>query len=147
LISLAVCSASLSFAQQAALSGYVKDPSGAVVPNASVTATRNDTAARWSTSSSGGGFYEFPALPPGSYDIRVDKPGFQPLIRAGLMLHVGDRVQSDLMLTVGSMNDTVTVEGGSELLNTNDASVTAIVGRETVENMPLNGRSFQGLLN
>ena len=65
LLSVAAISASLSFAQQAALSGYVKDPTGAVIPGANVTATRTDTAARWSTSSSDAGFYEFPALPPG----------------------------------------------------------------------------------
>jgi hypothetical protein len=140
-------SASLSFAQQAALSGYIKDPTGAVVPNAGVTAIRIDSAARWSTSSNDAGFYEFAALPPGSYEIHVDKAGFQPLVRAGLTMHVGDRVQTDLMLTIGSINETVTVEGGPELLNTNDASVSGVVGRETVENMPLNGRSFQSLLN
>jgi hypothetical protein len=146
LFSLAAISPSLSFAQQAALSGYVRDPSGAVVPKANVTATRTDTAAKWSTSSSDVGFYEFPALPPGSYEIRVDRAGFQPLLRAGLMLHISDRVQTDLVLTVGSTKETLTVEGGTEPLNTNDASVSAVVERETVENMPLNGRSFQSLL-
>jgi hypothetical protein len=147
LLSLAAISASLSFAQQAALSGYVKDPTGAVVPNANVTATRTDTAAKWSTLSSDAGFYEFPALLPGPYEISVEKAGFQPLARAGLMLHISDRVQIDLMLTVGSTKETLTVEGDTELLNTSDASVSAVVERETVENMPLNGRSFQSLLN
>ncbi|HKE22598.1 MAG TPA: carboxypeptidase regulatory-like domain-containing protein, partial [Bryobacteraceae bacterium] len=147
LLGLAGISASLSFAQQAAFSGYVKDPTGAVVPKANITLTRTDTAVRWSTSSSNAGFYEFPALPPGCYEIRVEKEGFQPLVSAGLMLHVSDRVQTDLTLTVGSTKEAVTVEGGTELLNTNDASVSAVVERETVENMPLNGRSFQSLLN
>jgi len=128
LLGLAAISAGLSLAQQAALSGYVKDPSGAVVPRADITAIRTDTAARWSASSSDAGLYEFPALPPGPYEIHVDKAGFQPLVRAGLMLHVSDRVQADLMLTVGSAKETVTVEGGTDLLNTNDASVNAVVG-------------------
>src|SRR5215472_14127805 len=147
LLSLVAISASLSLAQQAALSGYVKDPTGAVVPKAEVTALKTDTAAKWSVSSNDVGFYEFPALPPGPYEIHVDKAGFQPLVRGGLTLHIGDRVQTDLTLSVGTSKEAVTVEGGLELLNTSDASVSTVVERQTVENMPLNGRSFQSLLN
>ena len=147
LLSVAAISASLSLAQQAALSGYIKDPTGAMVPNATVSIIKTDTAAKWSTSSTDVGFYEFPALPPGPYEIHVDKAGFQPLDRGGLTLHIGDRVQMDVGLKVGSSKEEVTVEGGPELLNTNDASVTTVVERQTVESMPLNGRSFQSLLN
>ena len=147
LLGLVAILASLSFAQQAALSGYVKDPTGAVVPKANVAVVKTDTAAKWSTSSSDVGFYELPSLPPGPYEIHVDKAGFQPLVRGGLTLHIGDRVQIDLGLSVSASKEAVTVEGGPELLNTNDASVSTVVERQTVENMPLNGRSFQSLLN
>jgi hypothetical protein len=147
LLGLAAISAGLSLAQQAALSGYVKDPTGGVVPKADIRLIKTDTAAKWSTTSSDLGSYEFSALPPGPYEIHVDKAGFQPLVRGGLVLHIGDRVQMDLGLSVGASKEAVTVEGGPELLNTNDASVSTVVERQTVENMPLNGRSFQSLLN
>jgi hypothetical protein len=139
--------ASLSFAQHAALSGYVKDPTGAVVPNAGVTAIKTDTTAKWSVSSNDVGFYEFSALPPGPYEIRVVKAGFQPLVRSGLALHIGDHVRIDLAISIGTSKEAVTVEGGPDLLNTNDASVSTVIERQTVEDMPLNGRSFQSLLN
>jgi hypothetical protein len=79
--------------------------------------------------------------------MQVDKPGFQHLVQGNLTLHVGDRVQMNLALAVGSTKETVTVQGNPELLNTNDASVSTVIGRQTVENMPLNGRSFQSLLD
>src|SRR5262252_8386567 len=96
LLGLVAIAASLCFGQQAALSGYVKDPTGAVVPKATVDIVKKDTAAKWGTSSNDVGYYEFAALPPGPYEIQVDKAGFQPLVRAGLTMHVGDRVQTDL---------------------------------------------------
>jgi len=147
LIGVAAFSASLVLAQQAALTGYVKDPSGAVIPKAGITVIKTDTAAKWSTASSDTGLYEFSALPPGPYEIHVDKTGFQPLARGGITLHIGDRVHMDLGLSVGVSKEAVIVEGGPELLNTNDASVSTVVERQTVEDMPLNGRSFQSLLN
>src|SRR5215471_8518449 len=147
LLALVAIAASLCFGQQAALSGYVKDPTGAVVPKATVDIVKKDTAAKWGTSSNDVGYYEFAALPPGPYEIQVDKAGFQPLVRGGITLHIGDRVQLDLLLNLGASREVVTVEGGPELLNASDAAVSTVVERQTVEDMPLNGRSFQSLLN
>ena len=143
---LAIAATGVSFAQQAAVSGVVTDPSGAVVPKANIAIVRTDTAARSISTTNDAGFYEFSSLPPGPYEIHVDSPGFQPMVRRNLSLHVGDRVQIDLTLTVGNSKETVTVQGGQELLNTTDGSVSTVIDRQTVENMPLNGRSFQGLL-
>jgi hypothetical protein len=134
-------------AQQATIWGRVKDPSGAVVPGAKVTVVKADTQALLETSSSDTGIYEFPSLQPGSYEIRVEKAGFQPLVRGKLTLHIGDRVQIDLELIVGDSKEAITVESGQEALNTVDGSVSTVIERQTVENMPLNGRSFQSLLN
>jgi len=147
MLCLAAISTGLAFAQQAALFGFVKDPTGAVVPKANVTITKIDTGAKWSTASTDVGFYEFPALPPGPYELHIDKAGFQPLVRSDLRLHIGDRIQLDIPLTIGASKEALTVEGGPELLDTNDASVSTVVERQTVEDMPLNGRSFQSLLN
>jgi len=145
-VCLAIAATGVLLAQQAAVSGVVIDPSGAMVPKANVAIVRTDTAARLTTTTNDAGFYEFSSLPPGPYEIHIDSPGFQPMVRRNLSLHVGDRVQIDLTLTVGNSKETVTVQGGQELLNTTDGSVSTVIDRQTVENMPLNGRSFQGLL-
>src|SRR5262249_4085680 len=90
--------AAAASAHQPSLSGRVHDPSGAIVPEAKVTIVKTDTGARLETSSSEAGVYEFPSLQPGGYEIRVEKAGFQPLLREKLTLHVGDRLQLDLTL-------------------------------------------------
>src|SRR5215813_3772309 len=144
---LAISLAGVSLAQQAAVSGVVKDSSAAVIPGATVLILKTDTAARLTISSNEVGRYEFPSLQPGPYEIHVDKAGFQPLVRGNVTLHVGDRVQIDLTLSVGDSRETVTVQGGQESLNTTDGSLSAVIDRQMVENMPLNGRSFQSLLN
>src|SRR3954463_8056709 len=92
-LSLAGAMTCVSLAQQAAVSGFIKDPTGAVVPKANVTIVKADTSAQLSTSSGEAGFYEFSSLQPGRYEIRVDRAGFQSLVRGDLSLHIGDRVR------------------------------------------------------
>src|SRR6266545_2315063 len=78
---LTIALAGVSLAQQAAVSGVVKDSTGAVIPGATVLILKTDTATRLTTSSNEVGRYEFPSLQPGPYEIHVDKAGFQPLVR------------------------------------------------------------------
>jgi hypothetical protein len=140
-------SAGVAFAQDATLSGLVKDPSGAAVPGASVSIVKTDTQKKLTTTSSDFGLYTFSSVAPGPYEIQVDKIGFQPLVHGDLTLHVGDRVEINLTLTVGNSKEEVTVLGNQEQLQTEDASVSTVVERQMVEDMPLNGRSFQSLLS
>jgi hypothetical protein len=86
-------------------------------------------------------------LVPGTYRIEVEKPGFKKLIRADVILHVQDALDIDFEMPVGAASESVTVEGGAPLLNTESASVSTLIDNRFVENMPLNGRSFSSLID
>ena len=101
---------------------------------------------RSATTTNGGGQYVLPGLIPGSYRVEVDKEGFKGIIEAGLILHVQDVVQINFHMAVGAMSETVSVSGDSVNVNTTDGSVSTVIDRQFVENLPLNGRSFQSLL-
>src|SRR5258708_7633603 len=98
-------------AQNAGLSGTVTDPAKAVVPGATVTAIRVETGTQQKTVTNASGIYQLPELPPGQYEIQVQKEGFQTTVRHDLELHVDDRAQLNLELKVGSITQTVVVTG------------------------------------
>src|SRR6266404_1543521 len=141
------------WSQNAELSGMVTDSTKAVVPGAeitmtrvAITMTRSDTTAEQKAVTNREGSYLLRALVPGIYEIQVRKAGFQTIVRTNVELHVCDRVQLNFELKVGDITQTTTVTDSPELLQTRDASVSTVVDRATVENIPLNGRSFQSLL-
>src|SRR5260370_26741968 len=76
----------------------------------------------------------------------VSKDGFKSIVKADIELHVQDQLSINLALQVGSVMETITVEAGAPLVNTTDASVSTVVDRQFAENLPLNGRSFQSLI-
>lgn len=133
-------------AQQAGLSGFVRDPSGAVVRGARLTFTNQDTNAERRTNSNDAGLYSLPDLAPGRYELTVVSPGFQKLVRTGVTLEVAQQAQLDLQLALGTSAQTVTVEADAPMVNTTDGSVSMTVSRDFIDNMPLNGRSLQELI-
>jgi Carboxypeptidase regulatory-like domain/TonB dependent receptor len=137
-----------AFAQTetATLSGAIQDPNGAVVPYVEVTVTRIETNAAVTASTNGAGIYVFPSLQPGHYHLLVRKPGFKEVTVKDFELHVQDKLQQNFRLMVGSVSESITVTGGAPLVNTEDGSVSTVIDRRYVENLPLNGRSFQGLI-
>ncbi|HEY1501231.1 MAG TPA: TonB-dependent receptor [Acidobacteriaceae bacterium] len=136
------------FAQStsAALTGSVDDPAKAVLPNVRITAINTLTGVKTVTKTNGDGQYVLPGLIPGPYRVEVDKRGFKSIIEAGLTLHTQDAVQMNFHMAVGSMSETVTVNANGVNINTTDASVSTVIDRDFVENMPLNGRSLQDLM-
>src|SRR5262249_60501123 len=76
----------------------------------------------------------------------VEKTGFKKLVKPDVILHVQDENNIDFDLTLGATSDTVTVEAGAPLVNTESATVSTVIDRTFVENFPLNGRSFQTLI-
>jgi hypothetical protein len=130
----------------ASLSGTVLDPAGSAVPDATVNATSTDTSVNYGTKTNAEGIYVLPALPAGAYRVTVAKPGFKQTILTGLQLHTQDTVSRNFHLEVGGASESVTVNGSGIEINTQDATVGTIVGREFVENVPLNGRTLQSLL-
>jgi hypothetical protein len=139
---------SLLFGQStnATITGQVGDPTKAVIPQATVTAINNETNARFQVMTSGAGTFVITALPPGSYRIQVEKAGFRTIVKPDVVLHVQDVIELNFEMALGSQSETVTVEAGAPLLNTQSGAVSTVVDQQFVQNMPLNGRSFQSLI-
>ncbi len=130
----------------AILQGVVVDPQGAVLPQATVTITNNATSNSRTSQSNASGSFAFVGLLPGTYSLRAEHPGFQALSLPDVVLNVGGRNQVTLHLIVGSVGETVTVEAGQSPLETTDVGVSNVVSQQEIKNMPLNGRSFQDLI-
>jgi hypothetical protein len=131
----------------ASLAGRITDPSKALIIGARVAAISAGTDLRYETRTNGAGEYYLGNLPPGAYRIEVEKPGFNKLVRPGVVLHVQDALEINLEMKVGPASETVTVEGDAPLLHTTDATVSTLIENRFVENMPLNGRSFSALID
>ena len=134
-------------AQTAELSGIISDPSGLAVPHAKVTVKGQATGVTRELTSNREGLYSIPALPPGPYDLTVEATGFKSVHQNGIVLEVDQRARLDFPLSIGIATESITVEGGAQLLNTSDSSVSTVIGNRFVENMPLNGRSFSSLID
>ena len=134
------------WAQTAQLGGRIQDPSGSPVDNAVVTVLNEETGIQRTTTSNFQGQYLIVSLPPSRYRVTVEATGFQATTRSGLILEVGQNAQLDFSLQIRSIQQTVTVEGGTTLINSADASVSTVISRDFVANLPLNGRSFHSLV-
>ena len=130
----------------ALLTGRVSDPSKALIVNAKVVAISAATDTHYETATNGSGEYSLANLPLGTYTIEIEKPGFKKLIKPSVTLHVGDELQIDFEMIVGSMSQSVTVQSGASFVNRESPALSTTVDRAFIENMPLNGRSFQSLI-
>jgi Carboxypeptidase regulatory-like domain len=131
------------WAQQssATIVGTVTDPSGAAIPNATVTVASPDTGFKRVLVTNSAGAYTAAALVPGTYNVTVEASGFQRLVQAEVILTVGQTQRVDMQLKVGATTQEVTVRGNVPQVQTEDAAVsTAIVGSQ-VQNLNLNGRN------
>jgi Carboxypeptidase regulatory-like domain/TonB dependent receptor len=128
------------------ISGIVFDPDAKSVPGAEVIVLNDLTGVKYVTSTNDQGVYAVPNLPPGSYRIQVSKFGFKAIIKPDITLNVQDALSLNFTLPIGAASVVVTVEGGAPIVNTQDASVSSVVDRSYVQNIPLNGRSFQDLI-
>jgi Carboxypeptidase regulatory-like domain/TonB dependent receptor len=147
LLSLSVyCCALRAQTTNGSITGRVTDPSKASVPDAKVGAVNTGTNFRYESTTNGAGEYTLANLPPGTYGFEVEKTGFKKLIRPDVILHVQDALAIDFEMAVGSLSDSITVQAGAPLVNTTSATVSTVVDQTFVENIPLNGRSFQTLI-
>jgi len=145
-LQLAVSIYVLAQSPTATLSGRVLDPTQAAVSGARVTAINTQTNVMSNTTTNNEGFYAIINLPPGSYRVEVTKPGFKALIKPDMVLHVQDVVAINFKLSLGAVSESITVEGGAPLVDTQSASVSTVVDRQFAENLPMNGHSFQTLI-
>ena len=136
-----VCSAQTDTAR---LQGTVTDEQGAAIPSATVTITSIGTGRTLTFQTDAEGFYQAPALPPGRYHVVVEKEGFSKSAQ-DLELQIAQIGAVDFKLQVGQVTQTVTVEGGSPVIDAVDSSIGEVVEARQVEEMPLNGRNFTQL--
>src|SRR6202522_1903233 len=133
-------------AQSASINGLVTDSTNAAVPKVTVELLDPATKTKQTAVTNGSGFYTIPNVMPGQYNVDVSATGFQTESLTDVTVSIGAKVTLNFALKVGSQTEQVTVDGSQEELNTTDASVSTVVNRNFVENLPLNGRSFQSLI-
>jgi outer membrane receptor protein involved in Fe transport len=143
---LSLCIPSFAQFENATLSGTITDPSGATVPGAQVKLTNVNTGITATVPSNESGLYVFTNVHPGPYRVVVEKTGFRQVVLTDLTLNVQDVLSRNFKLQLGVVGESVTVTGGIETVNTVSAAVSTVVDNQFVENMPLNGRSFQSLI-
>ena len=129
------------------LSGTVLDSSGAVIPDASITLTSEDTGALRTVASSANGEFVLTALRPGTYAVKVEKAGFQAYERKGIVLSANQRVAlGGVQLTVGQVTQTVEVTAAGEAVSTESADSVGLLSNIQVENLAVKGRDVMQLL-
>lgn len=140
--------ASLSVAQSpnGTVSGIVLDPSGGVIVGANVLIINNATGVEYPGKANSEGYYVVPNIPPGTYRIQVSSSGFKTIIKPDIVIHVEDALAINFTLPIGAASEIVTVQGGAPMLDTQDAAVGTVIDRQFAENLPMNGRSFQTLI-
>ena len=129
-----------------ALTGTVKDPSGAVIPNATVTLTSVDTGQARTTMTGADGVYRFSLLPPGNYRVRIESSGFKPVEVPSVTVAVTETAVLDRNLEVGAQAQTVTVEGEVENIQTASSTLGTVVNTRSMESLPLSTRNYTNLL-
>jgi len=151
-LSLAVlaCALACNIAAQettGAITGVVRDSSGAVVPGASVTIKNTNTGAERNVVTGAQGEFSAALLAVGTYEVVVKKPGFKKSSTSGINLSVNDRLAINVSLEVGSVTETTNVEAVVPLLETESAVLSGLVDSHKVADLPLNGRNFAQLMN
>src|SRR2546423_411306 len=127
------------------IAGYVKDASGAAIPDVTVTAKMVEQQVTRSTTTNAEGFYNILTLPPGTYELTFEIKGFQKQTQTGLALTVGQNLRADSTLQLGSIETQVTVGAQAPLVDTNTSTLSGLVDDRRIVDLPLNGRNVIGL--
>ena len=128
------------------LTGTITDPSGAAVPNVTVTLTSNATGAVRTSNTGSDGAYKFTLLPPGDYKIRFAASGFKTSEVGSIVLNVTETPALDRTLEVGAQSEQVTVEAAAETLQTQSSTLGTVVNQQSVTGLPLSSRNYTQIL-
>ncbi len=147
-LAIFACFCAYSQTTDATVSGSVADPSGAIIPGASVVATNTKTGAVNRSSANGQGIYLFPSLQPGVYQISAEHPGFKKFVLEDIQLEVAAKLTLNLPLEVGLTTDTVEVKsstGDTELGYATNSVGSVVTGRKVLD-LPLQNRNVYDLI-
>ncbi len=125
---------------EAQITGVIKDPSGAVVPNAQLTATNVATGVVYTATSNESGIYRFPTLPPAQYRVSCAVPGFKRFEQGPVTLQVTQVLELNVTLQPGAASEEITVSAAPPPLETQTASLGTVVTTRSIQNLPLNIR-------
>src|ERR1700730_5047374 len=129
----------------ATISGTIVDPSGAVVPNVKIVVKNVSTGNVANASTNGVGVFNAPNLPPGTYELTASAAGFSTLVHSRITLTVGQELVLNLTLQVGNTSQQIEVTTEAPTVDLANATVGGLVTGATVEELPLNGRSWSDL--
>jgi len=127
--------------------GTVTDPSGAVIPGATVSIIDKDRGLARTLTTEEAGLYNAPNLIPGTYTVRAELPGFKRLDRENVVVEVGQEIRVNLTIEPGQQGETVTVSEAIPLVDTTSGTLGGVLANAAINDMPLNGRNYQNLLN
>lgn len=128
------------------ISGTVTDPTGRVIPGATVVALNVDTGFKNSTETNSEGFYSFPVLPVGRYTVQIQARGFARLEEKGLVLDVNSALRVDATLQISSVAETVTISATTAQVDTQSTQMGELIGGKEMLTLPLNGRDYTELM-
>jgi hypothetical protein len=126
------------------ITGTITDESGAVIPNATITITNKATGFSRTVSPNEQGLFGAPALPAGEYQVKAEVAGFRTLLREA-SVETGNTTTVNLPMQLGGNKDIVTVEAASAQVNYETHNIQGVIVRNTIQELPLNGRSFMQL--
>src|ERR1700730_12424280 len=127
------------------VAGSVQDPSGAVLPGASIVVAQAETGQRFTGVSNSAGEYLFAQLPVGVYSLTVAAQNFKQSVLQRLEIHAGDRLRHDFMLELGDAREILTIQADVGNVQLEFAEIRDVVGQQQMANLPLKGRQFLDL--
>ncbi len=130
----------------ASISGTVTDSTGAVIPKVSVVVLNTQTGVTNSTQTNAAGFYSFPALPTGHYEVKITASGFEEYQQTGIVLDVNNALRVDATLNVGSVTQQVSVSSTVVHVETSNTQMGEVIVGSKMTALPLNGRAYTDLL-
>jgi len=128
------------------ISGTVKDASGGAIPKVSLIIRNSATGVQQNTTTNDEGFYAFPTLDVGTYELDIVFRGFKPYRRTGLVIDVGTKLEVDVPLELGEQSQQVTVSDTGLHVETESSQMGEVLASTQIEGVPLNGRAFTDLL-
>lgn len=128
------------------LTGRITDATAALIPEADITVTNEDTGIRRETKTNELGYFVVPLLQPGRYSVMVQKQGLRPIRQSGIRLEVDQAARVDFVMEVGSISESVQVTANVALVDTQSATLKAVVDERRIRELPLNGRDATQLV-